>query len=256
MARRASPPSAEEAESAVAKHAPDDRRRSTTGRGLPHSAWEPGTSGNPAGRPKGVISYRDLLTAEDRARIADAAGCTPLQYLLSVMLDQESPQGVRLDAAKAAAPYMHRKMPIAVELPNAAPGLDVAKLLALPRADREALLSLLQRAGVQLPSIPTVVAEAKVEPGEPSAKVAAPDANGMPAVTVAGYPSKMAQVHARSAAAGKPLAPSYARATNAAPAEPGGTETRGQRIARLKREADAAAGKVPAKRGRPPKSKD
>lgn len=232
-----------------------ERRRSTTGRGLPHSAWPEGKSGNPAGRPKGVVSYRDLLTAEDRARIADAAGCTPLQYLLSVMLDREQAQLTRLDAAKAAAPYMHRKMPISVEMPNAAPGLDVAKLLALPRADRESLLTLLQRAGVQLPAIPAVVAEAKVEPGENVAKVAGPDANGMPAVTVASYPSKMAQVHARSEAAGKPLAPSYARATNAAPAEPGGTETRGQRIARLKREADAAAGKVPAKRGRPPKAK-
>jgi hypothetical protein len=71
--------------------------------------------------------------------------------MLSVMLDKEgAPLFTRLDAAKAAAPYMHRKMPIAVELPNQPTQVDVASLLALPRVEREALLSTLTKLGINL----------------------------------------------------------------------------------------------------------
>lgn len=208
---------------------------------LPSSAWEPGTSGNPKGRPPGVVSYRDLLTAEDRARIADAAGCTPLQYLISVMLDREQAQFTRLDAAKAAAPYMHRKMPIAVELPNNAQGLDVAKLLALPREDREQLLGLLQRAGVSLPAVPQVLppgssGDSKVEgPGTTGrAKVASPDANGMPLIDPSQV-SKSAALQAKAEAEGRPVPKGHLRATNAIAAVPGGSVSRsGVQVAKAK----------------------
>jgi len=134
--------------------------RSHTGKRLSSTSFQPGQSGNLNGRPKGSVSYRDLLTAEDRARIAATAGCTPLQYLLSVMLDPFATPGMRLDAAKNAAPYMHKKMPIAVEqVGGTTPMLDVNKLLKLPREDREKLLTLLRKSGIATPpDIPTAVA--------------------------------------------------------------------------------------------------
>lgn len=92
-----------------------------------------------------------MLTAADRAKLADAAGCTPLQFLLSVMIDaNQAPLELRLEAAKIAAPYMHRRMPIALELPNSPAQVDIAKLLALPRDEREKLLATLTKLGVNI----------------------------------------------------------------------------------------------------------
>lgn len=42
-------------------------------------------------------------------------GITPLEFLMSILRDPKAKFYEKLDAAKAAAPYMHRKMPIAVE---------------------------------------------------------------------------------------------------------------------------------------------
>lgn len=39
-----------------------------------------------------------------------ASGLTPLEYLVSVMRDTAKPENVRIDAAKAAAPYVHPKL--------------------------------------------------------------------------------------------------------------------------------------------------
>ncbi len=59
-----------------------------------------------AGRPKGRSSGK---TAARLAAI-EAAGISPLDYLLMVMRDDREPKAVRLDAAKAAAPYVHPKL--------------------------------------------------------------------------------------------------------------------------------------------------
>jgi hypothetical protein len=40
---------------------------------------------------------------------AKAGGQEPLDYILEVMRDVRNPTGLRLDAAKAAAPYLHAK---------------------------------------------------------------------------------------------------------------------------------------------------
>lgn len=189
----------------------------------------------------GSISYRDLLTAEDRARIADAAGCTPLQWLLSVMLDPAHPFDNRVDCAKTAAPYMHRKMPIAVELPNQASQVDVSKLLALPRDEREKLLATLTKLGVNLGvgaapgvgTMPTVVAAAA---GVMASRYAEADEVGK------AMPPGLAKLHARSNArvkaaldAGKQLTPSHRTPTKPA--------------------AKPKAAKKPAPRGKPKGSK-
>lgn len=59
-----------------------------------------------AGRKPGAITKR---TQEATAAIL-ASGLTPLDYLLSVMRDEQKLPDVRLDAAKAAAPYVHPRL--------------------------------------------------------------------------------------------------------------------------------------------------
>ena len=59
-----------------------------------------------AGRPRGS---RSAKTA-DRLAAIEATGITPLDYLLNIMRDGEQDKIVRLDAAKAAAPYVHPKL--------------------------------------------------------------------------------------------------------------------------------------------------
>lgn len=109
------------------------------------------------------------------------------------MLDPRHPFIHRVDCAKTAAPYMHRKMPIAVELPNQPTQVDVAKLLSLPRDEREKLLATLTKLGVNL------------------GVGAAPGVGTMPQVMTA-VAGVMAGRYASADEAGKPLSPSLQRA--------------------------------------------
>lgn len=59
-----------------------------------------------SGRPKGAVN---LMTAEAREKAAEG-GITPLDYMLTVLRDEAQSQETRLDAAKAAAPYVHAKL--------------------------------------------------------------------------------------------------------------------------------------------------
>ena len=59
-----------------------------------------------AGRKKGTPNK---ATAKRQAEIA-ATGITPLEYLLQEMRKVENEPSVRIDAAKAAAPYVHPKL--------------------------------------------------------------------------------------------------------------------------------------------------
>jgi hypothetical protein len=56
-----------------------------------------------AGRPKGAANKLN-----DKARAeALAGGISPLDYLLGVLRDEGLDRDTRMDAAKAAAPYVH-----------------------------------------------------------------------------------------------------------------------------------------------------
>lgn len=57
------------------------------------------------GRKKGTPNR---ATAAKQAEIA-ASGLTPLDFMLSALRDEERTFEVRMDAAKAAAPYCHPK---------------------------------------------------------------------------------------------------------------------------------------------------
>lgn len=59
-----------------------------------------------AGRKKGGAN---AINYEARRRAAEG-GLLPLEYLLSVMRDDTLEQAARVDAAKAAAPYVHAKL--------------------------------------------------------------------------------------------------------------------------------------------------
>ena len=58
------------------------------------------------GRQKGAINR---ATAAARAA-AEVTGILPLDYMLSVMRDESLDRATRMDAAKAAAPYLHPKV--------------------------------------------------------------------------------------------------------------------------------------------------
>jgi hypothetical protein len=59
-----------------------------------------------AGRPKGSRSKRNEILA----LAAMAEGVTPLEFLLGVMRDSAVDASMRLDAAKAAAGYVHARL--------------------------------------------------------------------------------------------------------------------------------------------------
>lgn len=59
-----------------------------------------------AGRPKGAASKR----TRDVADAAASEGLTPLEYMLEVLRDEGAERADRMDAAKAAAPYIHPRL--------------------------------------------------------------------------------------------------------------------------------------------------
>lgn len=59
-----------------------------------------------AGRPKGARTKK----TQEQIEFVKATGATPLEYLLSVMRDEQREPELRIDAAKAAAPYVHPKL--------------------------------------------------------------------------------------------------------------------------------------------------
>ncbi len=58
-------------------------------------------------KPQGAASQG----AEDpNSPPAKASAKSPLDYLLSIMQDEDQPQSARVEAAKAAAPYLHPRL--------------------------------------------------------------------------------------------------------------------------------------------------
>jgi hypothetical protein len=59
------------------------------------------TGGRTKGTPNKATAAKELAVA--------SSGLTPLDYMLSVLRDERLASDVRMDAAKAAAPYVHPK---------------------------------------------------------------------------------------------------------------------------------------------------
>jgi hypothetical protein len=67
------------------------------------------------GSPKGVKQGGRAKGTGNKATAAKAkaieeSGLTPLQYMINVMRKESGDPNIRLDAAKAAAPYVHPKL--------------------------------------------------------------------------------------------------------------------------------------------------
>lgn len=58
------------------------------------------------GRQKGTPNRLTLAKAQEVA----ASGLTPLEFMLSVLRDEQQETGARFEAAKAAAPYVHPRL--------------------------------------------------------------------------------------------------------------------------------------------------
>jgi hypothetical protein len=83
---------------------------------LRRTASTPKSGNASANKPKSPTERQQVKQriAEANAAAADRAeaivnGLMPLQYMLSVMRDEEMPPGYRMEAAKAAAQYCHAK---------------------------------------------------------------------------------------------------------------------------------------------------
>lgn len=63
------------------------------------------------GRQKGTPNKANSA----KVKAIQASGLMPLDYMLEVLRDLSADQASRIDAAKAAAPYLHSKMPVALE---------------------------------------------------------------------------------------------------------------------------------------------
>ena len=77
-----------------------------------------------AGRPKGSKT-RYSTTLQRQMSHSDSP--TPLEYLVSVYTDEDNPLNVRLDAAKAAAPYVHPRLST-VEVSSNTPNRDARSI--------------------------------------------------------------------------------------------------------------------------------
>jgi hypothetical protein len=71
---------------------------------MPRGGHRPG-----AGRKTGSKNKRTSLM-EEASEAALVTGARPLDYMLAVMRDPGEPTQRRIDAAKAAAPYMHPRL--------------------------------------------------------------------------------------------------------------------------------------------------
>lgn len=107
-----------------------------------------GKSGNPAGRPKGAKNRTTLMREAALAKLL-AGHKDPLGFLLGIMVSEKAEMAVRIDCAKAAAPYVHKRQPIAIENSDKGPFqiFDAAKLSGMTETEIKALMVLIQKAG-------------------------------------------------------------------------------------------------------------
>lgn len=109
-------------------------------------AFVKGQVANPNGRPKGSRNRKDVIALElTKQAITD--GIMPLDFFLSNLRNPELPMAFRHDNAKAAAPYVHRKMPIAIENLDAPfRVLDMAELAGLTDEELAVVEKLMDKA--------------------------------------------------------------------------------------------------------------
>ena len=107
------------------------------------------------GRKRGSLNKRTITQQEQSKTVAQAAkeaGLTPLEYMLKVMRDPETPPQRRDDMAKACAPYMHARL-AAVD-PETGKALEQPQVNIMVAARQVALL--LQKAHKRIEQVEKV----------------------------------------------------------------------------------------------------
>ena len=66
--------------------------------------------GKPKGLPKSGGRQKGAVDKIKREAILAAQGITPLDYMMGIIRNEHEDKTVRLDAAKAAAPYVHARL--------------------------------------------------------------------------------------------------------------------------------------------------
>ena len=66
--------------------------------------------GKPKGLPKSGGRQKGAVDKIKREAILAAQGITPLDYMMMLVRNETEEKAVRLDAAKAAAPYVHARL--------------------------------------------------------------------------------------------------------------------------------------------------
>jgi hypothetical protein len=80
-------------------------------------AFKKGQVANPKGRPRGAKNKRTVAT-EVLTRLAVKGKKTPLEFMLALVANEKADLFLRMEAAKAALPYCHKKMPTDVNVEN------------------------------------------------------------------------------------------------------------------------------------------
>jgi hypothetical protein len=112
-------------------------------------AFKKGQVANPNGRPKGSKNKKDEMIANLTQQAIDG-GLLPLDFFLSNLRNDGLPLGFRYENAKAAAPYCHRKMPIAIENADAPFRVfDMSMLVGLTDAELAVVEKLMSKAQEQ-----------------------------------------------------------------------------------------------------------
>lgn len=88
------------------------------------------------GRPKGSKNKR-TLELERILKLETKAGDTPLEVFLRIMRSDKYPFAVRIDMAKAAAPYMHPRLMPLMSAPTRRADHTAADIRAVLAAMRE-----------------------------------------------------------------------------------------------------------------------
>ena len=119
------------------------------------SQWKKGVSGNPKGNPPGYKKKRTIgreKIAASRFTPAEMAKLMPLDFALDILRHPtEYSLTDRQWAAHEAMPYLHRKMPIAIEGGDRPIGvIDAGKLTSMKTEELERLATIMATLGVAI----------------------------------------------------------------------------------------------------------